>query len=144
MPPRLRCALILPVLLHPLAAPAQDTLPQPTVLEVMERVITPASDILWGADDPQTGAEWDALENAALSITALAAFLDAGGSGSADRDWAADPAWKSFNGQMAQASVAARTAILDRDVDALFEAGDALYDQCEACHQQFNPAVTTQ
>lgn len=144
MKPLVTATLSLAATLAPPAVSAEDALPLPlpSVLEVMERVITPLSDTLWGVDDPRTDAEWEALENAALTMTALAAFLDSGGSGPSDADWAAEPAWNAFNARMAAASVAARAAIVERDLDALFEAGDALYFACEACHEQFNPAVT--
>ena len=47
-----------------------------SVREVMISAIAPATDTLWGADDPQTDEAWKALEEAAIVV--IAAFAAAG------------------------------------------------------------------
>ena len=41
------------------------------------------------------------------------------------------------------AAESAKIAIAARDMEAIFEAGDALYQPCEACHIDFNPGVAS-
>lgn len=39
-----------------------------TIMEVMVVTITPATDILWGVDDPQTDEDWQVLDDAAVTV----------------------------------------------------------------------------
>jgi hypothetical protein len=137
-------AILVSMLLSPMQLMSQETLPQATIKEVMERIITPATNTLWGADNPQTDEEWQTLDDAAITMIAIGNVLDMGGSGPSDNDWAADPVWKAFNQAMSNAAVQYRQAIQDKSMDAMFEAGDAIYTPCEACHLQFNPGVAGQ
>ena len=137
-------AILVPILLSPIRLMSQETLPQATIKEVMERIITPTTNTLWGADNPQTDEEWQILDDAAITMVAIGNVLDMGGSGPSDNDWVKDPVWKAFNQAMSNAAVQYRQAIQDKNTDALFGAGDALYTPCEACHLQFNPGVTGQ
>ena len=38
-----------------------------TIMEAMVVTITPASDIIWGVEDPQTDEEWQVLDDAAVT-----------------------------------------------------------------------------
>lgn len=112
-----------------------------TIMELMVITVTPASDILWGADDPQSAEEWATLDDAAVAL--IDAFEKArdGGAGPSDDGWAADSRFQAYLDEEVVAAEAAREAIATRDIDALFVAGDALYSPCENCHIDFNPAV---
>ena len=115
--------------------------PKVTVKEVMESVITPATNTLWGAEDPQSDEAWQELEDAAITTITAGIYVARGGSGTSDREWASKPEWKAFNDVMIEAATDALKAIRERDIDALFVANDVLYPPCEGCHIAFNPGV---
>ena len=119
------------------ATPAQTL----TIREIMESVITPASNTLWAVEDPQSDEEWRALEHAAIATIAASALVAQGGAGSEDDEWASKPEWRAFNEVMLKAAMDALAAVRARDLDALFAANDALYPPCEGCHVAFNPGV---
>ena len=54
--------------------------------------------------------------------------------------------WTSHDGPAAIQGLAdgedARAAAENRDIEAMFTAGEVLYPPCEECHLQFNPGVT--
>ena len=126
---------------------AQPLAPQPTmpIKQLMETVITDASNAIWAAYDPPTSPEqWTALEQAALKLVDAARLTAVGGTGPMDNEWAKQPAWKPFNAAMLAASEAALAAIRAKDHDAVLAASDALYPPCEGCHLVFNPGVVNQ
>lgn len=115
-----------------------------SVLDVMTQQITPATNKLWGAEDPQTDADWRALSNAASETAIAFRLTKTGGSGRNDNDWAANDDWQFFSDQMIKAAETAQFAIADRDIEALLAAGEPLYEPCEACHAVYLPGVTQQ
>jgi cytochrome c556 len=112
-----------------------------SVKEVMESVITPATNTLWGAEDPQTDEEWQLLEDAAITTITAGKRVALGGTGANDAEWASKPEWQAFNDVMIKAAADALQAIRERNIDALFVANDILYPPCEGCHIAFNPGV---
>ena len=50
-----------------------------TTKEVMESVITPATNTLWGAEDSQTDEEWKVLEDPAIATITAGNFVAHGG-----------------------------------------------------------------
>ena len=112
-----------------------------TIMELMVVIVTPASDTLWGADDPQSPEEWKTLDDAAVTLIRAFEATRKGGTGPNDDAWAKDPRFVAYLDEEIAAAEAARAAIAAQDIDALFEAGDALYGPCESCHIDFNPAV---
>lgn len=125
---------------------SQDVEPAPitsgTIMEIMVVTITPATDILWGVDDPQTDEDWQVLDDAAVTVIEAFERTRNGGAGPNDNTWAADAKFRAYIDEEIAASNAARVAIAAKDLDALFEAGDALYSPCENCHIDYNPAVS--
>jgi cytochrome c556 len=135
------------VALGSLSAQPPAAAPKPTVpiKQLMEGVITEASNAIWAAYDPPTSdAQWKALEQAALDLIAAAKVNAIGGTGPMDNEWAKQPAWKPFNDTMLAAAEAALAAIRKKDHPALLTASDALYPPCEGCHLVFNPGVVNQ
>lgn len=122
------------------------TVPRPavTILELMAATVTPASDTLWGVDDPQTDEEWQILDDAAVTIVKAFEQSKLGGNGPNDAGWASEPKWQAYADAEIIAGLAARNAIAARDLDALFAAGDLLYTPCEACHIDYNPNLNSQ
>ena len=113
-----------------------------TIMEIMVVTITPATDILWGVDDPQIDEDWQVLDDAAVTVIEAFERTRNGGVGPNDNTWAADEKFLAYIDEEIAASNAARAAIAAKDLDALFEAGDALYSPCENCHIDYNPAVS--
>lgn len=112
--------------------------PQLTVKEIMNAIITPTTSTIWGAYQLQTEAEWQEIENAALSVIAAANLLSVGGAGEGESRMAAEADWQSHNQQMLDAARQVLLAVAEKDEEALFNAGnDALYPPCESCHQQY-------
>ena len=119
-----------------------DGRPLVTIKEIMEKTITPATNTIWGAYDPPTeDAQWQSLEEAAVTLLVAANVVAIGGTGPMDNDWVKEPTWKAFNQVMIDAGVDALAAIRARDHEALLAAGDVLYPPCEGCHELFNPGV---
>lgn len=123
-----------------------QTAPRPavTILELMAATVTPASDTLWGVEDPQTDEEWQILDDAAVTIVEAFEQAKLGGIGPNDAGWASEPKWQAYSDEEIIAGLAARSAIAARDLDALFAAGDLLYTPCEACHIDYNPNLKNQ
>ena len=114
-----------------------------SVREVMISAIAPATDTLWGAEDPQTDEEWKELEDAAIVVIATGTLIKDGGSGPNDMTWAADATWQQFAETMTEAGVGALAAVRARDMDALMTAtGEVLYPPCEECHLAFHPELS--
>lgn len=112
-----------------------------SILELMTIRVVPATDTLWGAEDPETDAEWQKLEDAATETIKAFELTKAGGSGPNDNNWAANDDWQAFSDDVIAAAELAKLAIAERDIEALWEAGDPLYTPCEACHLVYNPGV---
>jgi cytochrome c556 len=142
-----RAVVTLAIAILGVAACAQEPAPETatparkSILELMQNVVTPATDTIWGAVDPQTDAEWQVLDDAAVTVLDTFESIRTGGGGPNDDSWAADPAFQAFIDQELAAVRLVRAAISSRDMDRLFDAGNELYTPCEACHLDFNPAV---
>ena len=118
--------------------------PSMSVNDLMVTIVTPATNTLWGIEDPQTAEDWQIFIDAADVVIEAGNSMKSGGTGPNDKAWAADPAWQSFSEALIAAGRDARQAALDRDVDAMYAAGDVLYPPCEECHLQFHPGVREQ
>ncbi len=129
------------VLVLTLTGCANDAPPEMTIMELMVSQVVPATDTIWGIEDPQTDEEWQVFVDAA-DVT-IAAFKQAkiGGSGPNDSTWAADPKWQIYSDQVIAAAESAKSAVAARDVEAMWDAGGELYTPCEQCHIDFNPGV---
>lgn len=117
--------------------------PEPTmsIMELMVTVVTPATDTLWGIEDPQTDDDWQVFIDAADVIIEAGKTIKVGGTGPNDNEWASDPAWDAFADTLIGAGMDARSAANNKDVEAMYTAGEVLYPPCEECHIQFNPGV---
>jgi len=123
------------------AAPA-FTQPDPglNIREVMLSVIAPMTNKLWAASDVRTDEEWQALEQAAMTVIAAGTVVAQGGPDGAYSEQAQNADWQAFTQQMMAAARLAVQAIQNHDEEALFEAGnDALYPPCEDCHAVYLP-----
>ena len=112
--------------------------PSLTVKEIMNAIITPMTNTIWGAYQLETEAEWQEVENAALTVIAAGDLLKTGGSAEGEMDIATQTEWQQYNNQMLAAAKQVLSAVAARDEEALSSAGnDALYPPCESCHQRY-------
>jgi cytochrome c556 len=133
----LRSGLLAMVLLSG-AASAQESGPMLTVKQLMNALLTPATNTIWGAYQLETREQWQEVENAALTVIAAAELLAAGGALEADQASAAEADWQAWNNDMIAAARQVLSAVQEQDEQALSEAGNnALYPPCESCHQQY-------
>jgi len=121
----------------PMEAPAMET----TIMEMMVATVTPASDTLWGVENPQSAAEWQVLDDAAIAVIETFEEVRNGGGGPNDDAWASEAKFQAYIDEEIAAGQAARAAIAAKDLDALYAAGDSLYTPCENCHIDYNPGV---
>tara|TARA_X000001036_G_C20201440_1_gene611697 strand:+ start:191 stop:586 length:396 start_codon:yes stop_codon:yes gene_type:complete len=117
---------------------AAELEPELQVKQLMNGIITPATNTIWGAYQLETDAQWQEVENAAFAVIGAANLLAIGGSAEGEADAAATEQWQEFNAQMLAASRQVLAAVAVRDEEALSDAGNnALYPPCEGCHQQY-------
>jgi hypothetical protein len=139
----LMISVVAPAALAALAIYADDETPAPTmsINDLMVTVVAPATDTLWGIDDPQTDEEWQVFIDAANRVVEAGNIIKIGGTGPNDATWAESPAWQGFADRLIGAGVDARAAAENKDVEAMWTAGEVLYPPCEECHLQFHPGV---
>ncbi|NKB37249.1 MAG: hypothetical protein GKR93_08775 [Gammaproteobacteria bacterium] len=113
-----------------------------TVMQWMMQEIVPQSTLLWGADNPESDEEWSQLLSAAEKIIRAAKAMQKNALSDQGTDWSKQSDWQTYNSEMKAAADHAKEAILEKNLDKLFKAGDDLYPPCEGCHLQFNPAVS--
>jgi hypothetical protein len=112
-----------------------------SVNDIMISVIAPATNTLWGIDDPQTDADWQVFIDAADAVIETASDIKDGGAGPNDQQWAESADWQTFTDKLIEAGTDARKAAENKDVEAMYAAGDILYPPCEECHIQFHPGL---
>ncbi|MCH8301781.1 MAG: hypothetical protein IH912_03425 [Proteobacteria bacterium] len=77
-----------------IVAAEPDAGPSGSVNDLMLTVITPATNTIWGIEDPQTDEEWQVFVDAAAQVIDAAQRIKNGGSGPNDSAWAEDPEWQ--------------------------------------------------
>jgi hypothetical protein len=118
--------------------------PDVPIREHMETVIAPATDTIWGINDPQTDEEWQVVDDAAVAIIEAMTGMKEGGTGPNNVAWAANADWDNYMDIVIAAAQMTREAVADRNVDGVYAAGDVLYPPCEGCHLKFHPEVAGQ
>lgn len=119
---------------HAPAAPAIE--PLASSKQVMLGLAIPASDILFQIGDhvPADEAGWDrVVANAVMLGEAGNLLLEA-------PRLLPQPEWTQHARELVARSKEAAEAAQKHDVDAVLEAGNAIYEVCDACHNQFMPA----
>lgn len=98
--------------------------------ELMTRIVQPSSDAVFyvARTPPQTGEDWRRLESQTLMLAESANLLLMPGYVQAQEQW--------LRGSllMRNAAVAAYKAAQTKDLAALEELNNALYESCENCH----------
>jgi len=117
----------------PAPKPAQS--PVGTMSDLMVKIIYPASDAIFyiTTRTPSTDAEWVELQGKALMVAESANLLMMPAHMRDEDRWLADAKL------MKDAGAAAFKAAKAKDVKALDELNDALYQSCVTCHQHYRP-----
>lgn len=117
----------------------------PSVNDIMTAIITPATDIIWGIEDPQTDAEWQVFIDAAKKVEDAAKKIKAGAGGPNDATWARDPQWQLFADVLIESAQEVQEAASRHDLDTLVDvSNNKMYPPCEECHLMFLPAMQQQ
>ena len=130
-------------------APAADESfhPVASVKELMNWVIDPNTDVIWGAVGtivtaegkeeirPVTDEQWSAIRNSAITVAESGNLLLMKGRAFEEAEW------KQLARGMTDAAMLSVQAADAKDVDALFEAGGTLYEACTACHAKYALAI---
>ena len=110
---------------------------------IMEHVLYPSSAIIWSnagyviTEDgeqslaPSSEEEWHNVEDHAAIIMETSNLLILPGRGPNDQEWIRLSKELAVTGQLAFKAAKAR------NVEALFDAGGALYQSCLACHEKY-------
>lgn len=104
------------------------------VTDVMDAMVVPASDALFGVGraEPDSEQAWIALRHQAVILGEAGRALTAPG-----RSRGAE--WDSWSVAMSDAAESAAQAIDARDVDAVLFAGGDIIESCTGCHRVYLP-----
>ncbi len=118
----------------PLAAAAPEAIA--TTRQVMLGITIPTSDVVFqvGAKAPADDMEWEKVEANALALAESGALLRIGARAVDQGEWL-----KHSQDLIATAKVAAAAAH-EKDVDKVLDAGNAIYEVCDACHKKYMAA----
>lgn len=103
------------------------------IREHMLQVTVPASGAVFAVANqaPQTAADWKVLNNSVQQLVTSANWLGK----QTPKDNAA--VWQQSLQTMRSALGQAQQAVKRKNVDALSDAGDVLYQACDVCHRQY-------
>jgi len=150
--PGLILAVILAMFLGPRWGVAQqsgdaDYLPvQTSINALMVALVDHSAHEIWesGSAETLSARDWQGVEQHAIQLIASGALISLGGTGVADADWVATPAWQEWSRSMTDGALAALAAIQSTDQDALNDAGSTIIDACQGCHEVFKPDLPTE
>ena len=117
-----------------LAGSGQDPERRFGVTDVMDAMVVPASDALFGVGraEPESEQAWIALRHQAVILGEAGYALTAPG-----RSRGAD--WDAWSIAMSEAAEGAAAAIDARDVDGVLFAGGDIIESCTGCHRVYLP-----
>lgn len=126
------------ILMSVSAGLADELTPELSVKEIMNSIVTPATNTIWGAYQLETESQWQEVGHAATAVIGAANLLMLGGTGEGEIEIAGDAEWQRFNQQLLAAARQVLVVVDERDENALAQVGnDALYPPCESCHQAY-------
>ena len=117
---------------------ADELTPELSVKAIMNSIVTPATNTIWGAYQLETESQWQEVGHAATAVIGAANLLMLGGTGEGEAEIAGETGWQRYNQQLLAAARQVLVAVDKRDENALSQVGnDALYPPCEGCHQAY-------
>jgi hypothetical protein len=120
----------------PVVAVAPAFAAMATTRQLMLGLTIPASDVLFqvGEKGPADDAGWDRIVANALMLAESGQLLLTGA-----RDLK-QPEWKRMAEELTASAKAAADAAATHNVDLVLEAGNRVYESCDACHTKYMPA----
>lgn len=116
-----------------------------SVNDIMVNVVTPATNTIWGIEDPQTDEEWQLIIDAAKQLVDAATRIKAGGAGPDDNEWAAQPDWQAYADILVESGQEIAAAAANGDLESVINiSNDKMYPPCEECHILYHPGVQEQ
>lgn len=121
--------------------------PVADVKQLMQTVVDPAADVIWGSvgttvsaegtleTAPKTDAEWAVVRNAAYVIAESGNLLMMGSHAKDDGEWIKQ------SQALIDVGIRAIKAAEAKDKDAVFEVGGDIYTACSNCHQKYLVAI---
>jgi hypothetical protein len=130
-----RAAPLAPAAQGTQSAPPARPAPAGTTSELMVKIIYPASDAIFYVTTrtPSNDVEWNELQGKALMVAESGNLLLMPGYMRDEDRWMADARL------MRDAGAAAFKAAKAKNVDALADLNDALYQSCVTCHMHYRP-----
>ena len=126
------------ILMSVSAGLADELAPELSVKEIMNSIVTPATNTIWGAYQLETESQWQEVGHAATAVIGAANLLMLGGTGEGEAEIAGEAEWQRYNQQLLAAARQVLLAVDKRDENALSQVGnDALYPPCESCHHAY-------
>ncbi|MES3008482.1 MAG: hypothetical protein V4751_12005 [Pseudomonadota bacterium] len=120
------------------------------IRDFMNLILDPTADVLWdsagwvdsresGYEElyPTTDEQWDYVRRNAALIIEIGNMLALPGR-AVDND-----AWMTYAKGLSQAGTIAMEAAAVQNKEDFFQAGAQLYSVCTACHQAYNPEITS-
>ena len=120
-----------------------------SVADLMENVMDPPADVIWGSVGtimtkegtfekvPATDDEWNQVKASAITLVETGNLLMIPARSGGDAEWV----------KLAQAMIEQSKRVIKaaeaHDKDATFNVGADLYDSCVNCHKRFDPAITS-
>jgi hypothetical protein len=107
-----------------------------TTRQVMLGLTIPASDVLFQVSEETVKSEmdWERVVANAMMLAESGQMLLTG-----TRDLQ-QPEWREQAAALVAASKAAADAALQKNRDAVLDAGNAIYESCDGCHAKYMPA----
>jgi len=128
-----------PVAEAPAPAPEARFAPVVSLNEIMVYVVDTHANEIWDASmvPPKNDAEWKALNRAAVALAASGSLTKVSGNAQKDQIWTQEPDWINHSQALADAGLAAKKAVEEKDTAALNTAGDQLVVSCINCHREY-------
>ena len=139
----LSVVLVLSGCAQPEAARPVPFKPTGDVKHIMDFVLDPAADVIWGSAgaiitiegtqdlQPTTDEGWLAVEQAAVVVAESGNLLMMPSRVRGDKDWI------EISQGLVDVGLRAKAAAKDHNADDLFEAGGQIYRVCASCHQLY-------
>ncbi|MFK7864974.1 MAG: hypothetical protein AB8B95_12205 [Pseudohongiellaceae bacterium] len=109
-----------------------------SIKQLMNGIVTPATNTIWGAYQLDTPAQWQEVEEAAIAVIAAGNLMQSGGADKGEKAVAEQQLWQNYTQQMISAASNVLTAVEQRNESVLSQVGnDELYPPCESCHQEY-------
>lgn len=117
----------------PAASPPTPFKVVATPKQLMQSIVIPASDAVWkvATEAPKDDAQWLAVENNALALVESANLLMMEGRAVDQENWIKQ------SQALLETAMTAVDAAHAKDLDQVMDAGNAIYEVCEACHRQY-------